>query len=185
MEFEVVRGDITQLPVDAVVNAANSRMRGGGGVDGAIHRAAGTRLLQECIQRFPNGLPTGSAGWTTGHHLPARWVVHVVGPVYDGHGGNRAELVSCYTSALAVADELIEQHGLDSFTMAFPLVSAGVYGWPLADAVDAQVTTLASTPTRVTRSVLVGFGEDAHRELTRAVAALGLPDLPETGLSPS
>jgi O-acetyl-ADP-ribose deacetylase (regulator of RNase III) len=172
MEFEVVQDDITRLDVDAIVNAANNRMRGGGGVDGAIHAIAGPGLLRECIERFPDGLPTGAAGWTTGHALPARWVVHVVGPVYDGRGHNRHQLVSCYTSALAVADELVELHGLRSFTMAFPLVSAGIYGWPMEDAVDAQVSTLASTPTRVQRAVLVGFGAPASSALRRAFARL-------------
>ena len=168
MELEVVRSDITRLHVDAIVNAANNRMRGGGGVDGAIHRAAGPGLLAECVERFPDGLETGAAGWTTGHRLPARWVIHVVGPV---HGrGARGQLVSCYTGALAVADELMAEHGLEAFTVAFPLVSAGVYGWPLDDAVDAQVTTLVSTPTRVTKCVLVGFGDAAYRALAEAVA---------------
>src|SRR3954449_764583 len=102
MELEVVRGDITTLEVDAVVNAANNRMRGGGGVDGAIHRAAGPGLLSECRERFPRGLATGAAGWATGHRLPARWVIHVVGPIYDGTGANRDRLVSCYVNALSV-----------------------------------------------------------------------------------
>lgn len=167
MELEVVQGDITRLDVDAIVNAANNRMRGGGGVDGAIHRAAGRGLLEECAERFPNGLATGAAGWTTGHRLPARWVIHVVGPV---HGrGSRDQLVSCYTGALAVADSLMDEHGLSEFTIAFPLVSAGVYGWPLEDAVAAQVDTLTSTPTRVTRSVLVAFGDAAYQALQTAV----------------
>ncbi len=167
MDFEVVTADITTLDVDAIVNAANNRMRGGGGVDGAIHRAAGRGLLRECEERFPRGLATGDAGWTTGHALPARWVIHVVGPVYDGRGGNRHELVSCYSRALAVGDELMEEHGLAEFTIAFPLVSAGVYSWPKQDAVAAQVHTLAETPTRVTRSVLCAFDE-ATAELLRA-----------------
>lgn len=169
MEFEVVQGDITTLPVDAIVNAANNRMRGGSGVDGAIHRAAGRGLLEECISRFPRGLATGSAGWTTGHSLPARWVIHVVGPIYDGSGANRGKLVSCYTSALAVGDSLMTSHAMSSFTIAFPLVSAGVYGWPREDAVRVQVETLATTPTRVTKSVLVGFSERAARALSAAV----------------
>jgi O-acetyl-ADP-ribose deacetylase (regulator of RNase III) len=171
VELEVVHADITTLDVDAVVNAANNRMRGGGGVDGAIHRAAGRGLLEECVERFPDGLATGTAGWTTGHRLPARWVIHVVGPVYDGTGANRGQLVSCYTSALAVADALMAEHGLGSFTVAFPLVSAGVYGWPLEDAVDAQVSTLRSTPTSVTRALLVGFGRAAVDALHAAVDA--------------
>ena len=169
MELEVVQADITTLDVDAIVNAANNRMRGGGGVDGAIHRAAGPGLLAECVERFPSGLATGAAGWTTGHRLPARWVIHVVGPVYDGTGSNRHQLVSCYTSALEVADSLMAEHRLPDFTVAFPLVSAGVYGWPLEDAVAVQVSTLRATPTRVSRSVLVGFGEPAVTALERAV----------------
>jgi O-acetyl-ADP-ribose deacetylase len=170
VRFEVVGGDITTLDVDAVVNAASSRMRGGGGVDGAIHRAAGPGLLRECVERFPRGLATGSAGWTTGHDLPARWVIHVVGPVHDGTGGNRDQLVSCYVEALKVADELVVEHDLAEFTVAFPLVSAGIYGWPMEDAVEVQVSTLASTPTRVARSVLVGFGAPAYAALREAVA---------------
>ena len=172
MELEVVHGDITRLDVDAVVNAANNRMRGGGGVDGAIHRAAGPGLLEECVARFPHGLATGAAGWTTGHDLRARWVIHVVGPVYDGTGDNRPQLVSCYTGALAVGDELIAEHGLSELTIAFPLVSAGVYGWPKDDAVRVQVQTLATTRTRVTRCVLVGFGRGDARALSEAVAAV-------------
>jgi O-acetyl-ADP-ribose deacetylase (regulator of RNase III) len=171
VQLEVVQGDITTLSVDAIVNAANNRMRGGGGVDGAIHRVAGRGLLTECVERFPDGLATGAAGWTTGHRLPARWVIHVVGPVHDGTGANRSALVSCYTSALAVADELAAAHDRSSFEVAFPLVSAGVYGWPLEDAVEAQVTTLATTPTRVTRCLLVGFGAPAYQALRRAVEA--------------
>jgi O-acetyl-ADP-ribose deacetylase (regulator of RNase III) len=163
VRLEVVRGDITTLAVDAVVNAANNRMRGGGGVDGAIHRAAGPGLLKECRERFPSGLPTGEAGWTTGHRLPARWVIHVVGPVYDGTGGNRGLLVSCYTNALAVADSL------GASDVAFPLVSAGIYGWPLDDAVDAQVRTLSTTPTSVERAVLVGYSDRTARALLAAV----------------
>jgi O-acetyl-ADP-ribose deacetylase (regulator of RNase III) len=170
MDFEVVHGDITRLDVDAIVNAANNRMRGGGGVDGAIHRAAGPGLLRECVERFPDGLATGAAGWTTGHDLPARWVIHTVGPVYDGVGGNRSALVSCYTSVLAVADELASAHDVADFTVAFPLVSAGVYGWPLDDAVAAQVDTLAATPTRVRRCVLVAFGAPAYEQLVARVA---------------
>jgi O-acetyl-ADP-ribose deacetylase len=154
MEIRVVEGDITEQQVDAIVNAANERMRGGGGVDGAIHRAAGPALLEECKQRFPSGLPTGEAGWTHGHDLPARWVIHVVGPV---HGvGDRSQLVSCYANALAVADEL------GCASVAFPLVSAGVYGWPRDDAIAAAVDTLRSTPTAVASAVVVAFGRSTY-----------------------
>jgi O-acetyl-ADP-ribose deacetylase len=173
MEFEVVTADITTLEVEAIVNAANTRMRGGGGVDGAIHRAAGRGLLKECEQRFPDGLGTGNAGWTNAHHLPARWVVHVVGPAYDGSGSDRGLLVSCYRNALRVADELIASHDCSSFTMAFPLVSAGIYGWPKDDAVAAQVETLASTPTRVTKAVLCAFDDETADLLRAEVSRLG------------
>lgn len=172
MDFEVVTADITTLDVDAIVNAANNRMRGGGGVDGAIHRAAGRGLLLECQRRFKQGLPTGEAGWTTGHELPARWIIHVVGPVYDGRGDNRDRLVSCYVNALAVGDSLMDEHGLSEFTIAFPLVSAGSYNWPRQDAVDAQVRTLAMTPTRVTRSVLCAFDGRTAELLEGAVDAV-------------
>lgn len=104
MRVTAAEGDITAFDVDVIVNAANNRMRGGGGVDGAIHRAGGPTILEDCIARFPNGLPTGEAGWTTAGDLSARWVVHVVGPI---HGlGERRQLVSCYRHAMSVADEL-------------------------------------------------------------------------------
>ena len=137
MRISVVRGDIVEQDVDAVVNAANRRMRGGGGVDGAIHAAAGPGLLRECVERFPDGLPTGRAGWTTGHNLPARWVIHVVGPNYRAGERDRSLLESCYREALAVADEL------GAATVAFPLVSAGIYGWPTDDAVRGCLPPLS------------------------------------------
>ena len=161
MKVTAVEGDITTQHVDAIVNAANRSMRGGGGVDGAIHRAAGPGLLQECRERFPQGLATGAAGWTTGHDLPARWVIHVVGPNRNAGETDRALLESCYTNALAVADEL----GVDS--LAVPLVSAGVYGWPLEDAVAACVDTLSGTPTRVSSAVVVAFGRATYETVVR------------------
>lgn len=144
----VVLGDITTQDVDAIVNAANNRMRGGGGVDGAIHRAGGRAILDDCIARFPDGLATGDAGWTTGGLLAARWVIHTVGPVYPG---DRSLLVSCYERCLAVADSL------GASTVAFPLVSAGVYGWPLDDAVLVAVSTLRTAKTSVTETRIVAF----------------------------
>ena len=139
----VVLGDITEQSVDAVVNAANNAMRGGGGVDGAIHRAGGPAVLEDCIARFPNGLPTGDAGWTTAGNMPARWVIHTVGPNYRAGQKDRALLQSCYRRSLGVADEL------GAMTVAFPLVSAGIYGWPLEDAIDVAVSSLTRTPTNV------------------------------------
>lgn len=114
-----VQGDITRQNVDAIVNAANSAMRGGGGVDGAIHRAGGPEVLQDCIRRFPDGLATGDAGWTTAGNLPARWVIHTVGPNYTAGQRDRAVLESCYRRSLQVADEL------GAAAIAFPLISAG------------------------------------------------------------
>ena len=156
MDVTVVEGDITEQQVDAVVNAANRAMRGGGGVDGAIHRAGGPAVLEDCKRRFPRGLATGQAGWTTAGRMPARWVIHVVGPNYNAGERDRSLLTSCYANALAVADEV------GARTVAFPLVSAGVYRWPLDDAVAAAVDTLRSTPTQVTEARIVAFGRRTH-----------------------
>jgi O-acetyl-ADP-ribose deacetylase len=163
MELTLERGDITTQQVDAIVNAANSAMRGGGGVDGAIHRAGGPAVLADCIARFPNGLPTGQAGWTTAGDLPARWVIHVVGPNYARGQTDRSLLTSCYSNALAVADELGAQ------TVAFPLVSAGIYGWPLDDAAAAAVETLRGTPSKVRQARLVAFGDAAYDALRESL----------------
>ena len=157
-----MHGDITRQQVDAVVNAANSRMRGGGGVDGAIHRAGGGEVLADCVRRFPRGLATGNAGWTTAGAMPARWVVHVVGPNYTAGERDRSLLTGCYSRALQVADEL------GARTVAFPLVSAGVYGWPKDDAVDAAVETLGSTPTEVQEARLVAFDAATYDERASA-----------------
>ena len=152
----VVEGDITRQQVDAVVNAANRRMRGGGGVDGAIHAAGGPAVLEDCVRRFPRGLSTGDAGWTVAGELAARWVIHVVGPNHGAGETDRSLLVSCYARALAVADEL------GAGTVAFPLISAGIYGWPREDAIDAAVRTLRETATRVAEARLVAFGRPTY-----------------------
>jgi O-acetyl-ADP-ribose deacetylase len=156
MRLTVVEGDITAQDVDAIVNAANRRMRGGGGVDGAIHAAAGPGLLAECEERFPRGLATGAAGWTRGHALAARWVIHVVGPNFNAGERDRSLLVSCYAGALAVADEI------GARSVAFPLVSAGIYGWPREDAVRAAVDTLRGTSSRVEEARIVAFGRSTY-----------------------
>lgn len=160
MRLTVVQGDITEQEVDAVVNAANRRMRGGGGVDGAIHRVGGPAVLEDCIRRFPQGLATGDAGWTIAGDLPARWVIHVVGPNWTAGERDRGLLTSCYSRALAVADEL------GARSVAFPLVSAGIYGWPREDAIRAAVETLLDTPTEVEEARLVAFGRAALDEIT-------------------
>ncbi|MBV6727105.1 O-acetyl-ADP-ribose deacetylase [Nocardioides daeguensis] len=156
MDIEVVEGDITTQEVDAVVNAANRRMRGGGGVDGAIHAAGGPDILADCVRRFPDGLATGDAGWTTAGLMPARWVIHVVGPNRHAGETDRNLLTSCYRRALEVADEL------GARSVAFPLVSAGVYGWPQEDAVDAALETLRATATQVELARMVAFGRSAY-----------------------
>lgn len=166
MELTVVEGDITRQAVDAVVNAANRAMRGGGGVDGAIHAAGGPAILEDCIRLFPDGLATGEAGATTAGDLPARWVIHVVGPNHRAGERDRSLLVSCYVSALQVADEL------GARTVAFPLVSAGIYGWPRDDAIRCAVDTLRGTPTRVAEARLVAYGPAAYEEIRAVVDAV-------------
>ncbi len=163
MQITVVQGDITRQQVDAVVNAANNGMRGGGGVDGAIHRAGGPAVLEDCIARFPQGLATGDAGWTTAGDLPARWVIHVVGPNRHAGQTDRSLLMSCYRRALEVAD------GLGAATVAFPLVSAGVYGWPKDDAIACALEAFRSADaagTTVTEARIVAFDEATY-ELVR------------------
>ncbi|MFE6736388.1 O-acetyl-ADP-ribose deacetylase [Microbacterium sp. NPDC057650] len=164
-EVTAVRGDITTQHVDAIVNAANNAMRGGGGVDGAIHRAGGPAILEDCIRRFPDGLATGDAGWTTAGDLPARWVVHTVGPNWNAGQRDRLLLESCYRRALEVADEL----GVRS--IAFPLISAGVYGWPRDDAISAAIDTIFGTPTRVEDARIVAFDEIAYRQVQESLVA--------------
>lgn len=158
-----LQGDITTQDVDAIVNAANRAMRGGGGVDGAIHRAGGPAVLRDCIDRFPHGLATGDAGWTIAGDLPARWVIHTVGPNYVAGERDRSLLVSCYRRSLAVADELGVR------TVAFPLISAGIYGWPREDAIRVAVDTIRSSDSAVEEARLVAFGADAYQEICAAL----------------
>ncbi|MFI6271307.1 O-acetyl-ADP-ribose deacetylase [Micromonospora zamorensis] len=161
MEITLVEGDITTQQVDAIVNAANSSLLGGGGVDGAIHRRGGPAILAECralrASRYGRGLPTGQAVATTAGELPARWVIHTVGPVWSASEDRSGLLRDCYANSLGVADEL------GAATVAFPLISAGIYGWPIDDAVRQALTVLrAATPTAVTEARLVLFGPDTH-----------------------
>lgn len=161
MHLELVHGDITKLEVDAIVNAANPSLLGGGGVDGAIHFAGGPYILAECKQlratRFPDGLPRGSAVATTGGRLHARWVIHTAGPVFNPAVDQTEVLRSCYSSSLAVAAEL------GARSVAFPLISAGVYGWPLDDAVHQAIDVITGSPGDLAVS-LVLFGRDAYAE---------------------
>ncbi|MET3861912.1 O-acetyl-ADP-ribose deacetylase (regulator of RNase III) [Dietzia sp. 2505] len=148
-------GDITRLPADAVVNAANSSLLGGGGVDGAIHRSGGPEILRECRElratRLPDGLPTGQAVATGAGELPARWVIHTVGPVHGRTPDGERRLAECYRNSLAVADEL------GALTVAFPLISAGAYGWPREEAIHTALDSIATTPTTIETATLVLF----------------------------
>ncbi|MFC3503006.1 O-acetyl-ADP-ribose deacetylase [Micromonospora krabiensis] len=169
MEITLVEGDITTQRVDAIVNAANSSLLGGGGVDGAIHRRGGPAILEECralrASRYGKGLPTGQAVATTAGKLPARWVIHTVGPVWSATEDRSALLRDCYANSLRVADEL------GAATVAFPLVSAGIYGWPVEDAVRQALGVLgAATPARVTEARLVLFGAETLRVAERVRA---------------
>ena len=146
MEIVLSTADITTVPADAIVNAAHHALRGGGGVDGAIHRAGGREILAELIERYPNGTPTGTAVWTTAGALPASYVIHVVGPNYNAGQRDPGLLESCYREALRIADELGVR------TMTLPAVSAGIYGWPARSAAEVAVRTLRRTTTSVERA---------------------------------
>lgn len=147
MELSIRPGDITQTEADAVVNAANSTLLGGGGVDGAIHRRGGKEILAECRRlretQLPDGLPAGQAIPTTAGNLPARWVIHTVGPVWAKTIDKSETLASCYRESLRVAKEL------GARTVAFPAISAGIYGWPMDDAARIAVQTCRATASEV------------------------------------
>ena len=167
----LTQGDITEQDVDAVVNAANSSLMGGGGVDGAIHRKGGPQILQECRElragKYSEGLPPGQAVATTAGRLPARWVIHTVGPVYSADEDRSEVLASCFRSSLKVADEL------GAKTVAFPAVSTGVYGWPLDDAARISLRTVRDTPTQVEEARFVLFDERAYSAFARALEEIG------------
>ena len=159
--IEVVLGDITRQQVDAIVNAANNSLLGGGGVDGAIHRAAGPELLEEC--RTLGGCPTGEARITRGYRLPAKWVIHTVGPIWHGGGQGEPDLLArCYRNSLALATQ--PQYGIR--TIAFPSISTGAYGYPIRDAARLAVNEvdrfLANEPP-LDRVTFVCFSQDAVR----------------------
>jgi O-acetyl-ADP-ribose deacetylase len=169
MRPELVLGDITEQHVDALVNAANSSLMGGGGVDGAIHRRGGPAIVEQCRElrrsTYPDGLPAGQAAATTAGNLPARWVIHTVGPVYAKREDRSATLRSCYRESLRVADEL------GARSIAFPLISSGIYGWPVDDALRQALTVLreSTIPAR-----LVLFQQSTLRAAQQAMR--GWPD---------
>lgn len=158
--INLVQGDITRQTVDAIVNAANSSLLGGGGVDGAIHRRGGPAILDECrklrASRYGKGLPTGQAVATTAGELDARWVIHTVGPVWSATEDRSELLASCYRESLRVADEL------GARTVAFPAISTGVYGWPIDDGARIAVETVRAADTAVDEVRFVLFDERAY-----------------------
>jgi O-acetyl-ADP-ribose deacetylase len=163
----LVQGDITKQDVDAIVNAANSSLMGGSGVDGAIHRTGGPAILAACkeVRRtiYPDGLPTGTAVATTAGDLPARWVIHTVGPVFAKSQDRSSLLASCHTESLRVADEL------GATTVAFPAISTGVYGYPVELAAPVAIRAVREAPTKVEEVRFVLFGRDAYRAFERAL----------------
>ncbi len=166
MRIEAIKGDITRQDTDAIVNAANQSLLGGGGVDGAIHRAAGPELLEAC--RELGGCPTGDAKATPGFRLPARWVIHAVGPRYrDGASGEAELLASCYRRSLEIADEL------GARSIAFPAISTGIYGYPADEAAEIAVTTVRPTPSAVELVRLVAFDDETLGRYQRLLATDG------------
>ena len=166
-KIELVKGDITAEEVDAIVNAANSSLMGGGGVDGAIHRKGGPEILAECkrirAERFPDGLPTGMAVATTAGKLLARWVVHTVGPVFSKSEDRSEQLASCHTESLRVADEL------GASTIAFPAISTGIYGYPLELAAPVAIDAVKGARTNAEEIRFVLFDDQAYAEFSRAL----------------
>jgi O-acetyl-ADP-ribose deacetylase len=168
VDIYLVLGDITTQRVDAIVNAANSSLLGGGGVDGAIHRAGGPAILAACRElragQYQEGLPAGQAVATTAGALPARWVIHTVGPVYSAGQDRSHLLASCYTESLRVAAEL------GAASVAFPAISTGVYRWPMADAARIAVRAVHGSPDAERLAVrFVVFSDDALAAFTAAL----------------
>jgi len=166
-DLTFVQGDITEQQVDAVVNAANSSLLGGGGVDGAIHRKGGPEILAACRElragHYGSGLRTGQAVATTAGRLAARWVIHTVGPVWQGPGSDPALLASCYRESLRVADKLSAR------TVAFPAISTGVFRWPMEEAAHIAVETVRATETAVEEVRFVLFDERAYKAFAEQV----------------
>lgn len=170
-QITLARGDITRQHVDAIVNAANSSLMGGGGVDGAIHRRGGAAILEACrairANQYPDGLPTGRAVATTAGDLPARWVIHTVGPVYSGSPEDARLLRSCHVESLGIADEV------GARTVAFPAISTGVYGYPLDQAAPVAVEAVRRASTRVEEVRFVLFDESAFRAFQTSLGEIG------------
>jgi O-acetyl-ADP-ribose deacetylase len=168
MKITFQLGDITEQDVDAIVNAANHTLMGGGGVDGAIHRRGGPEILTECKKlresRYPDGLPTGQAVATTAGRLKARWVIHTVGPTYAASKDKSSLLADCFRNSLRIADEL------GVATVAFPAISTGVYRWPVDDAARIALETVLGSDTRVDEVRFVLFDQSAYDAFTAQVS---------------
>ena len=165
--IEVVEGDITNEHADAIVNAANSTLLGGGGVDGAIHRRGGETILEACRdlrrERYPSGLPVGEAVATTAGELPARWVIHTVGPIYRRERDRAKLLARCHLACLRVADEL------GAATVAFPAISTGAYGYPVREAAAVAIDAVRDADSKVQEVRFVLFGREAYRAFDEAL----------------
>jgi O-acetyl-ADP-ribose deacetylase (regulator of RNase III) len=171
MRIELVRGDITDQRVDAIVNAANRSLMGGGGVDGAIHRRGGPEIVEECKRirrdRHPDGLPTGQALATTAGRLPATWVIHTVGPIYSASSDPAGDLASCHIESLRVADDV------GAKTVAFPAISTGVYGYPVEEAAPVAIRAVRQATTQVEEVRFVLFDRSAYDAFQRALRSEG------------
>jgi len=171
MHISFVQGDITEQDVDAIVNAANHTLLGGGGVDGAIHRRGGPEILAECEKlrhdKYPDGLPTGQAAATTAGRLKARWVIHTVGPTYAKSKDKSQLLADCFRNSLAVADEL------GARTIAFPAISTGVYRWPVEDAARIAVETVRASGSQAEEVRFVLFDRRAYDAFTAQASSEG------------
>jgi O-acetyl-ADP-ribose deacetylase (regulator of RNase III) len=165
--IELVEGDITREHADAIVNAANSSLLGGGGVDGAIHRRGGGTILEACRdlrrERYPDGLPVGEAVATTAGELPARWVIHTVGPIYGRERDPASLLARCHQACLRVADEL------GATTVAFPAISTGAYGYPVREAAAVATGAVRDADSKVEEVRFVLFGREAYRAFEEAL----------------
>jgi len=165
--IELVEGDITEEHADAIVNAANATLLGGGGVDGAIHRRGGETILDACRElrreRYPDGLPVGEAVATTAGDLPARWVIHTVGPIYRRERDPASVLARCHLACLRVADEL------GAVTVAFPAISTGAYGYPVREAAAVAIDAVRDAETKVDEVRFVLLGREAYRAFDEAL----------------
>lgn len=168
-EILTVQGDITTQEVDAIVNAANGSLMGGGGVDGAIHRNGGPAILEECRrvrrEQYPHGLPTGSAVATTAGRLKAQWIIHTVGPVYSKNKEASQLLASCHSASLGLAEEL------GAAEVAFPAISTGIYGYPVEEAAKVAIRAVTAAPSNIRKVHFVLFNADTYVCYTRAARA--------------